>query len=86
MIRPLRTDFRASVHPSTRPHFHVSNSPSSESVHEVDGLIGSIFVCRPPPSNGLSPNFGPLSTWTDGRVDGQQRLYYDNGLLWVMDI
>ena len=36
-------------------HIYISYGPSSEIVHQVDDL------CR---------NFGPLSTWRDGRVDG----------------
>ena len=38
--------------------------PTSEFVHEMDGL---------------SPNFGPLSTWTDGRVDGPQTAVFVRG-------
>ena len=41
--------------PSTRPSQNYYLGPLSESVHEMDGL---------------SQNFCPLSTWTDGRVDG----------------
>ena len=29
--------------------------------------------------DGLSPNFGPLFTWTDGRVDDPQMAVYDHG-------
>ena len=42
---------------SIRPPSNDNLGPSSELVHEMDGL---------------SQNFGPLSTWTDGRVDGPQ--------------
>ena len=69
---PPWTDFRPSVHlsisvhifkflmvprpnPSTRSPQNYNLGPMSESVHEMDGL---------------SPNFGPLSTWTGERMDG----------------
>ena len=38
--------------------------PTSEFVHEMDGP---------------SPNFGPLSTCTNGRVDGPQTAVFDRG-------
>ena len=42
-----------------RPHFYIFNGLSPEFVHEVDGL---------------SPHFGLLFTWTDGRsADGRLR-------------
>ena len=34
--------------------------------------------------DGLSQNFGPLSTWTDGRVDGPQTaVFVRGGLNWT---
>ena len=42
---------------SIRPPSNDNLGPMSEFVNEMDGL---------------SPNFGPLSTWTNGRVDGPQ--------------
>ena len=42
---------------SIRPPSNDNLGPTSEFVHEMVGL---------------SPNFGPLSTWTNGRVDGPQ--------------
>ena len=85
--RPPRTDSRPSVHPytsvhnfknlmvrrsnpsmmwtvqgqnpSTRPPQNDNLGPASESVHEMDGM---------------SPDFGSLSTWTGGRsVNGRLR-------------
>ena len=38
--------------------------PASEFVHETDGL---------------RTNFGPLSTWTDGQVDGPQTAVFVHG-------
>ena len=40
--------------PSTRPPQNYNLGPVSESVYEMDGL---------------SPNFGPLFTWTGGRME-----------------
>ena len=41
-----------------------NHGPLSESVHEIDGL---------------SPNFGPLSTWTGRRMDGPQTTVFVRG-------
>ena len=50
--------------PSTRPSQNYYLGPLSESVHEMDGL---------------SQNFCPLSTWTDGRVEGPQTAVFVHG-------
>ena len=42
---------------SIRPLSNDYLGPTSEFVNEMDGL---------------TPNFGPLSAWTNGRVDGPQ--------------
>ena len=49
---------------SIRPPSNDNLGPASEFVHEMDGL---------------SPNFGPLSTWTDGRVDGPRTAVFVRG-------
>ena len=49
---------------SIRPPSNDNLGPSSELVHEMDSL---------------SQNFGPLSTWTDGRVDGPQTAVFVRG-------
>ena len=58
--RPLRTGFRPSVHSSTFVHiFYIPNGPSSEYVHEIDGLSSSTVHLRPSRTNnhGLSFEF-----------------------------
>ena len=55
--------------PSTRPSQNYYLGPLSESVHEMDGL---------------SQNFCPLSTWTDGRVDGPRTVVRVRGGLVFM--
>ena len=49
---------------STRPPQNDNLGPVSESVHEMDDL---------------SQIFGPLSTWTGGRMDGPQRAVFVQG-------
>ena len=50
---------------SIRPPSNDNLGPSSELVRiEMDGL---------------NQNFGPLSTWTDGRVDGPQTAVFVRG-------
>ena len=50
--------------PSTSPSQNYYLGPLSESVHEMDGL---------------SQNFGPLSTWPGGRMDGPQTVVFVRG-------
>ena len=70
--RRLRTGFRPSVHPSTFVHiFYISNGPSSEYVHEIDGLSLSIVHLHPSWTN----NHG-LSSVSVHEMDGPSvRLY-----------
>ena len=49
---------------SIRPPSNDNLGPTSEFVNEVDGL---------------SPNFGSLSTWTNERVDGPQTAIFVRG-------
>ena len=49
---------------SIRPPSNDNLGPTSEFVNEMDGL---------------TPNFGPLSAWTNGRVDGPQTAVFVRG-------
>ena len=55
------TDGLSSICPPIhlRPHFYISNGPSSENVHEIDGLSSSTVHLRPSRTNnhGLSSEF-----------------------------
>ena len=53
-----------SPNPSTRSPQNYNLGSVPESVHEMDGL---------------SPNFGPLSTWTGGQMDGPQTAVFVRG-------
>ena len=59
-----------------RPSMTNNHGPLSESVHLK---IIILVQCPNLSMDGLSPNFGPFSTWTGGRMNGPQTAVFVQG-------